>query len=286
MIDKKPASGRRLRKNDLAVLVPIAVLGLAGVLSLFLFDEYVFLRLSQQPKGWLSSKWLDALRQLGKTLVPVWLLLLWFYVSGRLRPALIGLLALLLVAPTVNSVKIVVRRPRPRDVIEAQQQGQEINGLLHSWSFPSGDTASVFAVATALVPFVGWYLIPVFFTLAAGVGFLRVAALAHYPSDVCAGAAVGIFCGWLALQITQRWLSLESPQFNWFRGTAVWGIILIPLSIGLLEGLEQLLIFLKTSGLLTVGIYVIVKAGTWSKRLRGQDARLTAEDAENTEMKN
>jgi len=286
MIDKKPASRQRLRKSDLAVLVPIAVLGLAGVLSLFLVDEYVFLKLSQQPKGWLSSKWLDALRQLGKTLVPIWLLLLWFYVSGRLRPALIGLLALLLVAPTVNSVKIVVRRPRPRDVIEAQQQGQEINGLLHSWSFPSGDTASVFAVATALVPFVSLYLITVFFTLAAGVGFLRVAVLAHYPSDVFAGAAVGIFCGWLVSQITKRWLSLESPRFNWFRGAAVCGLILIPLSIGLFEGLDQLLMFLKTSGLLVVGIYVIVKAGTWSKRLRGQDARLTAEDAENAEMKN
>jgi undecaprenyl-diphosphatase len=271
MIDKKPASRRKLCKSDLAVLVPIAVLGLAGVLSLFLFDEYVFLRLSQQPSGWLSSKWLDALRQLGKTLVPIWLLLLWFYVSGRLRPALIGLLALLLVAPTVNSVKIVVRRPRPRDVIEAQQQGQEINGLLHSWSFPSGDTASVFAVATALAAFVGWYLIPVFFTLAAGVGFLRVAVLAHYPSDVFAGAAVGIFCGWLASQITQRWLSLESPRFNWCRGAAVWGIILIPLSIGLLEGLDQLLIFLKISGVLTAGIYLIAKAGAWSKCLGGHN---------------
>ncbi len=272
MIDKKPTSRRRLRKNDLAVLVPIVVLSLAGVLSYFLLDECVFLKLCQQPSSWYSSKWLDALRQLGKTLVPIWLLLLWFYVTGRLRPTLIGLLALLLVAPTVNSLKIMVRRPRPRDVIEAQLEGQEINGLLHSWSFPSGDTASVFAVATAVVPFVGWYLIPVFFTLAAGVGFLRAAVLAHYPSDVCAGAAVGIFCGWLALQITRRWLSLESPRFNWCRGAAVYGVILVPLLIGLFDGLDQLLIFLKTYGLLIVGIYVVVKAGSWSKRLRGRDA--------------
>lgn len=272
MIDKKPTSRRRLRKSDLAVLVPIVALSLAGVLSYFLLDERVFLRLCQQPSGWLSSKWLDALRQLGKTLVPIWLLLLWFYVTGRLRPTLIGLLALLLVAPTVNSLKIVVRRPRPRDVIKAQLERQEINGLLHSWSFPSGDTASVFAVATALAPFVGWYLIPVFFTLAVGVGFLRVAVLAHYPSDVCVGAVAGIFCGWLALQITRRWLSLESPRFNWFRGAAVWGVILIPLSIGLFEGLDQLLIFLKTSGLLIVGIYVIAKVGTWMKWLGRDDA--------------
>lgn len=271
MIDKKATCKLKLRRSDLAILIAIVVLGLVAAFSYFFLDARIISSLCQGPNNWHNNYWVEAFKYLGKTWVPIWLLLLWFYVSGRLRPALIGLLALLLVAPTVNSVKIVVRRPRPRDVIEAQQQGQEINGLLHSWSFPSGDTASVFAVATALVGFVGWYLIPVFFTLAAGVGFLRVAVLAHYPSDVFAGAAVGIFCGWLASQITQRWLLLESPRFNWCRGAAVWGIILIPLSIGLLEGLDQLLIFLKISGVLTAGIYLIAKAGVWSKCLGGHN---------------
>lgn len=271
MIDKKATCKLKLRRSDLAILIAIVVLGLVAAFSYFFLDARIISSLCQGPNNWHNNYWVEAFKYLGKTWVPIWLLLLWFYVSGRLRPALIGLLALLLVAPTVNSVKIAVRRPRPRDVIEAQQQGQEINGLLHSWSFPSGDTASVFAVATALAAFVGWYLIPVFFTIAAGVGFLRVAVLAHYPSDVFAGAAVGIFCGWLASQITQRWLSLESPRFNWCRGTAVWGIILIPLSIGLLEGLGQLLIFLKISGVLTAGIYLIAKAGIWSKCLGGHN---------------
>jgi hypothetical protein len=49
-------------------------------------------------------------------------------------------------------------------------------------------------------------------------------------------------------------------------------VILIPLSIGLFEGLDQLLIFLKTSGLLIVGIYVIAKVGTWMKWLGRDDA--------------
>jgi len=42
MIDKKPTSGRRLRKSDLAVLVPIVALCLAGLLSYVLLDERVF----------------------------------------------------------------------------------------------------------------------------------------------------------------------------------------------------------------------------------------------------
>jgi undecaprenyl-diphosphatase len=286
MIDKKQTSKLRMVRNGLAVLVPVMALSLAAVFSFFLLDEYVFSTLRQQTPTWHSNEWVEAFKLLGKTWVPIWLILLWFCFTGRLRLTLIGLLALLLVAPTVNSLKILVRRPRPRDVIKAELTQQEVNGLLHSWSFPSGDTASVFAVATALVPFVGWYLTPVFFAVAAGVGFLRVVVLAHYPSDVCGGAAVGIFCGWLALQITRRWPSLQSHRFDWCRGAAVSAVILIPILFGLYKGLDQLLIFLKTYGLLTAAIYIIVKAGTWSKRLWGRHARLTAEDAENTEMKN
>jgi hypothetical protein len=79
---------------------------------------------------------------------------------------------------------------------------------------------------------------------------------------------------------------LELRRFDWCRGAAVLAVLLIPILFGLFKGLDQLLIFLKTYGLLTAGIYIIVKAGTWSKRLWGRDARLTTEDAENTEMKN
>jgi len=273
-------------RNGLVVLIPITALSLASVLSFFLLDEYVFSALCQKPPTWHSNEWVEAFKLLGKTWVPIWLILFWFCVTGRLRLTIIALLALLLVAPTVNSLKILVRRPRPSDVIKAQLTQQEVKGLLHSWSFPSGDTASVFAVATALVPFVGWYLTPLFFAVAAGVGFLRVVVLAHYPSDVCGGAAVGIFCGWLALQITRRWLLQESRRFGWCRVTALWAVILIPSLFGLFKGLEHLLIFLRTYGLLTAGIYIIVKAGTWSKQLWGRDARLTAEDADNPQLKN
>lgn len=271
MIDKKPTSDSRPHRNNLAVLIPIVVLCLAAALSFFLLDERVFSSLRQHPIHWTSSDFISAFIQLGKTWVPIWLLLLWFYVTTRLRPTLIALLALLLVAPTVLPLKSVVRRPRPRDIIKEDWREEYRKEPFRSWSFPSGDTASAFAVATALVPFVGWYYIPVLFTAAAGVGFLRVAVLAHYPSDVCAGAAVGIFCGWLAMQIARRRLSSESLRFDWCRGAAVWCLVLIPVLIGLFEGLDQLLIFLKSYGLLTAGIYVIAKAYARLKRHRGRN---------------
>lgn len=260
MIDKKPTSSSRLRRNNLAVLIPIAVLCLAAATSFFFLDERVFSSLRRHQIHWTSSDLVKAFIQLGKVWVPIWLLLLWFHVTTRLRPTLIALLALLLVAPTVLPIKSVVRRPRPRDIIKEDWRQEYRNEPFRSWSFPSGDTASAFAVATALVPFVSWYWIPVLFTTAAGVGFLRVAVLAHYPSDVCTGAAVGIFCGWLAMQIARRRLSPESLRFDWWQAAAIWCLVLIPVLIGLFEGLDQLLIFLKTYGLLTACIYIIIKA--------------------------
>lgn len=271
MIDKKATCKLKLRRSDLSILIAIVVLGLAAALSYFFLDARIISRLCQGPNNWHNNDWVEAFKYLGKTWVPIWLLLVWIRVSNRLRPALTGLLALLLLIPIVPPLKVLVGRPRPREVIAASSGAQENNGLDQSLSFPSGDTATVFAVATALACFVRWPWILILFTAASGVGFLRVTVLAHYPSDVCVGAAIGIFSGWLALQIDRRWVSLESPRFNWCRGTAVLGVILIPLLIGLFEGVNDLLIFLKTCGVLTAGIYLIAKAGAWSKWLGGRD---------------
>jgi len=96
--------------------------------------------------------------------------------------------------------------------------------------------------------------------------------LAHYPSDVFAGAATGMLDGWLASRIISRWPLPESGQFNWYRAIAAAGVILIPLSLGLLEGIEQLLIFLKTYGAMAAGIYLVFKGSTWLKQLQRCDA--------------
>lgn len=273
MIDKKPTSEPGARRSKLTVWVSIMVLCLAAVLCYFLLDERVFSRFVEYPNNWDENNWLRALKRLGKAYVLIWLLLLWVCVARRAQPGLIGLVALLLLVPMVPSLKVLVGRPRPREVKAASSGTQENNGLNQSpSSFPSGDTANVFAVGTALVPFVAWPWIPVIFIVASSVALLRVTTLAHYPSDVCAGAAIGIFCGWLALHITRQWLLLEPSRFKWYRGIAGLGIILMPGLISLFERPNPLLIFLKTYGVLIVGIYVITKAGTWSKWLGRRDA--------------
>jgi membrane-associated phospholipid phosphatase len=67
-------------------------------------------------------------------------------------------------------------------------------GLMHSeagFSFPSGDATLAFAAAMSLaitIPRLRW----LWWTLAVIVGLERIAENAHYPSDVVAGAALGV----------------------------------------------------------------------------------------------
>jgi len=257
------------RRVNLTILISITTLSLAALLSFFLLDERVFSWLRNHPHIWLESNWLRVIKGFGKAWLPIWLLLNWVCATGRQRPALVGLLALILIAPMVTSLKVLVHRPRPREIIAASTKTEEAennnnNQRSHNLSFPSGDAAVVFAAVASLALFVGWPWILLFFTLAGFVSILRVAVLAHYPSDVCGGAIIGIFSGWLALQIILRWLS----GFKLRRGHAAASAVIVPIAFGVVEGTDKLLVWLETYGVLVAGIYLIANAGTWSKRLR------------------
>jgi len=86
-------------------------------------------------------------------------------------------------------IKAFFRRRRPFiDFIQAIVIGKKPG----SWSFPSGHSASSFAGAWLLsrdFPGQG----PVFFLLAALVGFSRIYLGDHYPGDVLSGALSGMF---------------------------------------------------------------------------------------------
>lgn len=99
------------------------------------------------------------------------------------------LIALILVTLLVWPLKMTVKRERPRG---------------HSFvSFPSGDAA---AAAAFSVPSVMELpaLLPVAGAVVAGVSFGRVFDGAHYPSDVMAGAALGILAGGMGWLLCRR----------------------------------------------------------------------------------
>jgi undecaprenyl-diphosphatase len=85
------------------------------------------------------------------------------------------------------AVKLLVRRPRP--VLE----GLPLGGAPSSLSFPSAHATSSFAVATAMTRVDG--LAALAFLLAFALSLGRPYLGMHYPSDVLAGAVLGVALG-------------------------------------------------------------------------------------------
>jgi undecaprenyl-diphosphatase len=70
-------------------------------------------------------------------------------------------------------------------------------------SFPSGHAATAFACATVLASFAPRWRVP-FFVLAALIAISRIYNGLHYPTDVLAGAALGVGVGLAVLWASKR----------------------------------------------------------------------------------
>ena len=102
---------------------------------------------------------------------------------------------------TTRLLKEIIGRPRP---VFYTDEALDKNPADVSPSFPSGHTAMAFALATS-------YALSessrstaarvAVFAAAAAVGALRVASASHFPSDVVAGAAVGVGSAFLVHSI-------------------------------------------------------------------------------------
>ena len=79
--------------------------------------------------------------------------------------------------------------------------------ISHRSSLPSDHTAAAFSLATAIsIKYPKWYVIAPSAIWASGVGLARISQGAHYPSDVLAGAAIGVGCGMVNVYIN-KWLN-------------------------------------------------------------------------------
>lgn len=117
------------------------------------------------------------------------------------------LLALLINFVAVNlMIKPLVARTRPYDLVEG------INLVIsapHDYSFPSGHTSAAFATAAAIA-FCNkkWGMAAL--VLAALIGFSRLYLYVHYPTDVIAGALLGIGAACIAVRIADKYRELRS----------------------------------------------------------------------------
>ncbi|MET9607923.1 phosphatase PAP2 family protein [Streptomyces sp. NPDC006512] len=117
------------------------------------------------------------------------------------RAALRGAASLALASATINTVgKWSVRRPRP--MLDGVPAVRQLHTQPQTTSFPSGHSASAFAFTAGLAlesPGWGAALAPV----AASVAFSRVYTGVHYPSDVVAGAALGVAAGFVVRRLAR-----------------------------------------------------------------------------------
>lgn len=74
-------------------------------------------------------------------------------------------------------------------------------------SFPSGHTSVAFATATSLsLNYHRWYVIAPSFLWATTVAYSRMDLGVHYPSDVLAGAIIGVASSWLSYKVA-HWVN-------------------------------------------------------------------------------
>ncbi|MHC4618262.1 MAG: phosphatase PAP2 family protein [Planctomycetota bacterium] len=258
MICKKTLSKLGFRGKDLFLLLFVTVLGALAIWSFYKWDQQIFSLLRKNPVDWDDNFWIESFTYLGKAWLPIWLALIWYVVKRNQRPVLIVLLALILTLLTVIPVKVATRRPRPREVIEMEQMKEQDPDLDSHTSFPSGDTAAICAVSIVIVYLAASFPRACFLlVVCTGVAMLRVTAMAHYVSDVFAGAAAGSLAGWAAIQIDKRWLVLERGRFELKSGTAVLAIVAIPISVFFSEGIHTLVVFVMAGGMLTVYLYLV-----------------------------
>lgn len=101
-------------------------------------------------------------------------------------------------------VKYLVGRDRPYERYPDRVHPYSVE---NSPSFPSGHTATAFALATSLsIRYPKWYVIAPSALWVCSVGISRMNEGVHYPSDVLAGAAIG--AGFAVANIyINRWLN-------------------------------------------------------------------------------
>ena len=140
--------------------------------------------------------------------LPLLAIPLWW--KGRRDQAFDLLVLLVLVIVVTEVLKFAFDRARPCDVLpNVNLLNPGACAAEGDPAFPSGHTSRIFAVAGFLAVYFKWPVKASAFAVAVVVGISRVYLGVHWPSDVVAGAILGVGLALLYVAVTRKWKAYQ-----------------------------------------------------------------------------
>ncbi len=110
-----------------------------------------------------------------------------------------------------EGLKYAINRERPGDKYPTIIF--PYNHSTHNYSFPSGHSSLAFSVAASFsLEYKKWYITAPAYIWATTVGYSRIYLGVHYPSDVLAGAVIGIGSAYLSSWLNRRFFFGKSSK--------------------------------------------------------------------------
>lgn len=199
-------AGHAISKN-LLILTVFVVNVVASVVT-WRFNHEIFWLINRDFPLWLDDL-MYIMSQLGNGMVAV-TISLWFFL-GNPRKGLIGLISLLVLLLLVHFLKRFFDMPRPAIVFDSLKV---IGRVLRQHSFPSGHSATVWAMVTLLLFYTKKNMNRiVLLALGIIVSWARVYVGAHFPFDVAVGAVIGIASAVMSAMLVDSY----RISWGWFK---------------------------------------------------------------------
>ena len=188
----------------------------AGYLVLVIFALFILLGYSKVESHLLLNplhyKFLDYVFR-GATIlgdgifIIILAVLLWFLKKKYLALMIVG--GYLISGIPVQVIKSFIESPRPAIFLKSINYSHFVEGVtLHNYnSFPSGHTASAFALAVILSTYFKNNLSSLLFLLlATAAGYSRIYLSQHFMVDVFVGSLIGVLSGIAAYLFLDKWI--------------------------------------------------------------------------------
>jgi len=171
--------------------------------NLIAIDHYLFQSINSFAFRWL---WLDTIGIFfAKSLVYLMVVILFFFLLKSTKNWKMVSIALASALTARFVITGLIRLVRPRSRPFANSDVNLLISKVNEQSFPSGHASFAFGLATVVYLYNKKWGV-VFFTLAILISIARVFAGVHWPSDILAGAIIGIFSGWLINKVFVKYV--------------------------------------------------------------------------------